>query len=37
MYKLANYKDIITDVIGTICAAIEVKPNDIMDFIPDRK
>ena len=35
MYKLANDKDITTDVIGAICAALEVEPNDIMDFIPD--
>ena len=35
MYKLANYKDITTDVIGAICAALEVEPNDIMEFLPD--
>ena len=34
MYKLANNKDITTDVIGAICTALEVEPNDIMDFIP---
>ena len=33
MYKLANDKDITTDVIGAICTALEVEPNDIMDFI----
>ena len=37
MYKLANNKNITTDVIGAICAALEVEPNDIMDFIPDKK
>ena len=37
MYKLANDKDITTDVIGAICAALEVEPNDIMDFIPDSR
>ena len=37
MYKLANDKDITTDVIGSICAALEVEPNDIMDFVPDKK
>ena len=37
MYKLANDKDITTDVIGAICAALEVEPNDIMDFIPENK
>ena len=37
MYKLVNDKDITTDVIGAICAALEVEPNDIMDFVPDKK
>ena len=37
MYKLANDKDITTDVIGAICAALEVKSDDIMEFIPDDK
>ena len=35
MYKLANDKDIITDVIGAICTALDVRPNDIMDFVPE--
>lgn len=35
MYKLTNDKDITTDVIGAICTALEVEPNDIMDFVPD--
>mgnify|MGYP000790741370 FL=1 len=35
MYKLANDKDITTDVIGAICTALEVKPKDIMDFVPE--
>lgn len=35
MYKLANDKDITTDVIGAICAALDVEPNDIMDFIQE--
>ena len=35
MYKLANDKDITTDVIGAICTALEVKPSDIMDFVPE--
>lgn len=34
MYKLANDKDITTDVIGAICVALGVKPDDIMEFIP---
>lgn len=33
MYKLANDKDITTDVIGAICTALHVTPDDIMDFI----
>ena len=37
MYKLANDKDITTDVIGAICAALGVKPDDIMEFYPDNK
>ena len=35
MYKLTNDKDITTDVIGAICTALEVEPNDIMDFVPE--
>lgn len=35
MYKLANDKDITTDVIGAICNALGVKPDDIMEFISD--
>ena len=35
MYKLANDKSITTDVIGAICQALDVEPNDIMDFIPE--
>ena len=35
MDKLANDKDITTDVIGAICVALEVEPNDIMDLVPD--
>ena len=37
MYKLANDKDVPTDVIGAISAAVEVEPTDIMDFVPDSK
>ena len=35
MYKLANDKDITTDVIGAICIALDVSPHDIMDFVPE--
>lgn len=37
MCKLANDKDVTTDVIGAICAALGVESNEIMDFIPDGK
>ena len=37
MYKIANDKDITTDVLGAICTALNVKPNDIMDFLPSEK
>lgn len=37
MYKLANDKDISTDVIGAICSALNVTSDDIMEFIPDDK
>lgn len=33
MYKLANDKDITTDVIGAICAALDVEPNDYLYLI----
>ncbi len=35
MYKLANEKDITTDVIEAICTALHVEPNDILEFIPE--
>lgn len=34
MYKLANEKDITTDVIGAICTALEVSVDDILEFVP---
>ena len=37
MYKIANDKDITTDVLGAICTALNVEPNDIMDFLPSEK
>ncbi len=36
MYKLANDKDITTDVIGAICVALDCKPDDIMEFLSDK-
>lgn len=33
MYKLANDKDITTDVIGAICTALEVSVDDILEFV----
>ena len=35
MYKLANDKDITTNVIGAICAALEVEPTDITELIQE--
>lgn len=35
MYKLANNMDITTDIIGSICVALNVKADDIMEFVPD--
>lgn len=37
MYKLSSDKDVTTDVIGAICVALGVEPNDIMDFIVEDK
>ena len=34
MYKLANDKDITTEVIGAICTALEVSVDDILEFVP---
>lgn len=34
MYKLANDKDITTDVIGAICTVLEVSVDDILEFVP---
>ena len=34
MYKLANDKDITTDVIGAICTALGVSVDDILEFVP---
>ncbi|MBQ9544895.1 MAG: helix-turn-helix transcriptional regulator [Clostridia bacterium] len=35
MNKLARGEDITTDIVGRICKALGVKPDEIMDFIPD--
>ena len=35
MNKLARGEDVTTDIVGRICAALEVKADDIMDFFPD--
>lgn len=35
MYKIANDKDITTDVIGDICKALNVEINDILEFVED--
>ena len=35
MNKLARGDDITTDIVGKICKALDVKADDIMEFIPD--
>jgi Predicted transcriptional regulator len=35
MYKLANGKNITTDVIEAICNALNVGVQDILEFVPD--
>ena len=35
MNKLARGENVTTDIIGRICAALDVKADDILDFIPD--
>ena len=35
MYKLANGKNITTDVIEAICNALDVGVQDILEFVPD--
>ena len=37
MNKLARGEDITTDIVGKICKALDVKSDDIMDFIDDEK
>ncbi|MCQ2486188.1 MAG: helix-turn-helix transcriptional regulator [Clostridia bacterium] len=37
MCKLARDKDVTTDVLGAICQALNVRVEDIMDFVPDEK
>ena len=36
MTKLARNENVTTDVIGKICTALNVKADEIMDFIPDK-
>ena len=35
MYKLGHGEDITTDIVGKICTALNVKADDIIEFIPD--
>ncbi len=35
MCKLARDKDVTTDVLGAVCKALDVRVEDIMDFVPD--
>ncbi len=36
MHKLARGEDITTDIVGKICAALDVKADDIMEFVPEK-
>ncbi len=35
MTKLSRGENITTDIVGRICAALNVKADDIMEFVPD--
>ncbi len=35
MTKLSRGENITTDIVGKICAALNVKADDIMEFLPD--
>lgn len=35
MAKISKGESITTEVINRICAALDVQPGDIMEFIPD--
>ncbi len=37
MAKLSRGEDITTDVVGKICKALNVKADDIMNFVEDEK
>ena len=37
MTKLARNENVTTDIIGKICAALNVKADEIMDYIPDKE
>ena len=36
MCKLARDKDVTTEVLGAVCKALNVRVEDIMDFVPDK-
>lgn len=36
MYRLNHSEDITTDTIGRICIALNVKADDIMEFISEK-
>ena len=37
MNKLARGDDITTDIVGKICTALDVKSDDIMEFVPENE
>ena len=36
MCKLARDKDVTTDVLAAVCQALDVRVEDIMDFVPGK-
>ena len=36
MYKLGRGENVTTDVVGKICTALNVKADDIMEFVPEK-
>ena len=37
MYKLANNMDVTTDVLRSICIALDCRLEEIIEFVPDQK
>lgn len=37
MNKMSREENVTTEVLGKVCAALDCKVDDIIDFIPDEK